>query len=366
RRLVPQYLREEQHGGRPFFVMRSLTCGIGSPVIADLKLGTQSWKPDFHGRPGADEAKRTKMDYLDRASTTKQLGVRATSIQMPPDPSTWRGGHAPSDPGAYQLGGRAAVKQGLVSGDDAWKRGSTVGEFEMLLRAYLPTPALRMEFLEKLEPFIQTFSSQKTYRFTGLSLFVWYDALAAGSEDPKLGMAMIDFPHTLGSPSEEYGELDSGVLKGLTSLRDIVTALDVDPETDNPVSEEPVREASFQGGHAENLMDDEEACEFKKTHGLDHMDRYRVELDFLKKARNDPLWRKLVPQYLREEQHGGRPFFVMRSLTCGIEDPIIADFKLGTQSWKPDFHGRPGADEAKRAKMDKLDRASTTKQLGVR
>jgi len=39
-------------------------------------------------------------------------------------------------------------------------------------------------------------------------------------------MAMIDFPHTLGSPSEEYGELDSGVLKGLTSLRDIVTSMD--------------------------------------------------------------------------------------------------------------------------------------------
>jgi len=226
RRLVPQYLREEQHGGRPFFVMRSLTCGIGSPVIADLKLGTQSWKPDFHGRPGADEAKRTKMDYLDRASTTKQLGVRATSIQMPPDPSMWEGGDAPSNPGAYQLGGRAAVKQGFVRGDDDWKRGSTVEEFEMLVKAYLPTPALRMEFLMKLAPFIETFSFQKTYRFTGLSLFVWYDARAAGSEKPTLGMAMIDFPHTLGSPSEEYGELDSGVLKGLTSLRDIVTSMD--------------------------------------------------------------------------------------------------------------------------------------------
>jgi len=226
RMLVPQYLREEQHGGRPFFVMRSLTCGIDHPVIADLKLGTQSWKPAFHGRPGADDAKRAKMDKLDRASTTPQLGVRATAIQIPPGLSDWPGDSAPSDPGAYQLGGRAAVKKGLVSGDAAWTGGSTVEEFEMLLKAYLPTTALRMEFLEKLAPFIETFSSQKTYRFTGLSLFVWYDARAAGSEEPKLGMAMIDFPHTLGSTREEYGELDSGVLKGLTSLRDIVTSKD--------------------------------------------------------------------------------------------------------------------------------------------
>lgn len=224
-RLVPEYIREESHDGRPFFVMRSLTCGFENPIIADFKLGTQSWKPDFRGRPGADAAKRAKMEVLDSASTTKSLGVRITSVQLPPpDAASWV--NASVRAGAeYQLGGRVAVKKGLAEGEDAWKGGTTIESFSRLLEAYLPTPALRARFVQELQPFLETFSVQKTYRFTGASLFVFYDGEGAGSPNPKLHMGMIDFPHTLGSPDEEYGELDTGVLKGLMSLRDAVIAL---------------------------------------------------------------------------------------------------------------------------------------------
>eukprot|EP00419_Tripos_fusus_P012340 CAMPEP_0172658146 /NCGR_PEP_ID=MMETSP1074-20121228/2588_1 /TAXON_ID=2916 /ORGANISM="Ceratium fusus, Strain PA161109" /LENGTH=314 /DNA_ID=CAMNT_0013473387 /DNA_START=85 /DNA_END=1029 /DNA_ORIENTATION=+ len=217
--LIPKYIRQENVGGHPFIVLYMVTCGFKRPIIADFKLGTQSWVPAFHDKPGADGKKRAKMDALDSASTTKTLGVRVTSIQIPPSTPTWVNASVPAD-AEYQVGGRAAVKKGLIMGSDQWKAGMNEEQFNQLLQAYLPTPALRAQFVKELQPYLDTFSVQKTYHFTGASLFVFYDGEGAGSSNPKLSMKLIDFPHTLGSPGDEYGELDMGVLKGLTTLRD--------------------------------------------------------------------------------------------------------------------------------------------------
>jgi len=215
--LVPKFIRAEDHEGQLFMVMHMVTCGFKNPIIADFKLGTQSWKPAFRNEPGASSMKIIKMDARDSASTTKSLGVRITSVQMPPSTDTWVNSSVPAD-AAYQVGGRVAVKRGLTQGSDAWKAGKTEDQFNQMFQAYLPTPALRAEFVKQLQPFLDVFSAQKTYRFTGVSLFVFYDGEGAGSSHPKLGMKLIDFPHTLGSPGDEFGELDSGVLAGLNSL----------------------------------------------------------------------------------------------------------------------------------------------------
>jgi hypothetical protein len=126
--------------------------------------------------------------------------------------------------------------------------------------------------------------------------------------------------------------------------------------------------AKFRGGHAENVKVDRDACEFKKTHGDEHQDRFDAEAGFLRMASADSLWSPLVPHLHRVEVESGtgRRFMVLQDVLCSLNRPVIADFKLGLQTWTPDFAGIVHADAKKRAKMDKLDAASTTKTLGIR
>lgn len=218
--LVPHLHRVEVENktGRRFMVLQDVLCKLKRPVIADFKLGLQSWTPDFAGIMHADEKKKAKMNKLDAATTTKTLGVRATSIQLPPSPDTWDGeGSIPED-AVYLRAGRTAEKKGLLDEPGSkWRRGSNREDFETLVEAYLPTPQLRKAFVDALQKFIKVFKVQTTYRFTGASLFVFYDGEHVETA-PKLSMVLIDFPHTLGDANHKFGRIDEGVLTGLYSL----------------------------------------------------------------------------------------------------------------------------------------------------
>lgn len=218
--LVPHLhrLEVESNTGRRFMVLQDVLCKLKRPVIADFKLGLQSWTPDFAGIVHAGPEKKAKMDKLDAATTTKTLGVRATSIQLPPSPDTWDGEGSIPQHAVYLPAGRTAEKQGLLEEPGSeWRRGSSREDFERLLGTYLPTPQLRKAFVDALRKFIEVFKVQTIYRFTGASLFVFYDGEHAQMA-PKLGMVMIDFPHTLGAANQPFGRIDEGVLTGLYSL----------------------------------------------------------------------------------------------------------------------------------------------------
>lgn len=242
--LVPKLKRVQEINGRPFMVLENVNCHMKRPVIADFKLGLQSWTPDFPpGVRHSSDKKRAKMEKLDSRSTTKQLGVRITSIQMPDIEDLQDQENIEEAGFVSTLGGRVAVKSGLtLDPRQKWIAGGNLADFSTCVEKYLPTPQLRRQFVEKLRPFLEVFEKQTTYRFTGGSLFVFYDAVGATGEHPKLDMRMIDFPHTLGSPEHEFGEIDHGVLQGLRSLKEMATKLGLEEADDEEEKQEEEEE----------------------------------------------------------------------------------------------------------------------------
>lgn len=197
RGLVPKLIRVQKFGDRDFMVLENLMGGKANPVIADFKLGTQSWMP------GAKPEKIAKMKERDAASTTGSLGLRVTSVQLPQgdDPAQ---GYLPS--------GRVAVKKGLSEGD--WRRAETQSDVHRILHMYLRTAELRAAFIEQLKPYITLFEEQSEHLFIGSSLFLCYDHTEGAS---SLAMRLIDFGNSLDGQKSK----DEGVLKGLLSLKEL-------------------------------------------------------------------------------------------------------------------------------------------------
>merc|ERR550532_461711 len=108
--------------------------GMDHPVIADFKLGTQSWEP------GATPEKIAKMVERDNDSTTPLLGFRVVSAMLPQGDAPPAAGYLPS--------GRVAVKQVLEYGN--WRAGRTRSDVSKILRSFFHTSALRETFKEKL------------------------------------------------------------------------------------------------------------------------------------------------------------------------------------------------------------------------
>lgn len=201
RDLVPKLIRVEEIGERPFVVLENVMGGMEHPVIADFKLGTQSWAP------GANPEKIAKMEERDAVSATPSLGIRVTSAMLPQG----------KDPEAgYLSSGRVAVKKGLE--ESSWRAAQTEEDVCQIMAAFLFNEALREAFREKLQPFIRVFQEQTEYSFFGSSLLTCYDHCIGPT---SLSMRLIDFGHAQNGQSGT----DEGVLKGLMSLDKIVGGL---------------------------------------------------------------------------------------------------------------------------------------------
>lgn len=204
RPLVPRFIRIQEDGETHIEVLENFLCDTRQPVIADFKLGTQSWEP------GASAEKIADMDSKDSQTTTKSLGMRVTSAQLPQ-------GNGPD--AGYLPAGRVAVKNGLDIND--WRAGRDSADVKRILSTYLRTKELQEQFLNKLQPVVQVFETQTSYQFIGLSLFVWYSDNAESEGPSGLDMRLIDFAHVL----DDQDKIDEGVLRGLNSLKEMVTEI---------------------------------------------------------------------------------------------------------------------------------------------
>merc|ERR1712113_506944 len=97
--IVPKFLRVESKEDHEFLVLENIMADMENPVIADFKLGFQSWFDRD------SEEKIAKKKALDASSTTPVLGFRVSSAMLP------NSDNAPA--AGYSLAGRAAAKQGL-------------------------------------------------------------------------------------------------------------------------------------------------------------------------------------------------------------------------------------------------------------
>ena len=108
-----------------------------------------------------------------------------------------------------------------------------------------------------------------------------------------------------------------------------------------------------QGGHDGHIID---GAVFRKL--IPNQEIFKIEQNFYEKTKGKEPWCNLTCQYLGYD--ADEQVLLIENICHGMEKPICADFKLGTQSWEP------SQTESKIAKMKIRDTQSTTTTLGFR
>merc|ERR1711972_145788 len=87
---------------------------------------------------------------------------------------------------------------------------------------------------------------------------------------------------------------------------------------------------------------------------------FKQAVEFFHSANESATWTGIVPKLLRVETVQDHEYMVLENIMAEMDHPVIADFKLGFQSWFP------GDSPDKIAKKKALDTGSTTETLGFR
>jgi hypothetical protein len=207
-KVIPKFFRVLDCESRVLLELEDFTRAYRHPSIVDIKIGHATWYPEAD--PYYIERARRK----DMTTTQARLGFKICGMQV------YRHGQ-----GGYWRASKRWCKTLPETLVDKALLSFAHNEHGLKAADVYAAPGGAVEQLRALEAW---FEMQQEFSFYSSSILLLYEGDAAGPEDAKVRVRLVDFAHTLIREEGEVGgrrQVDANFLGGLRSLTQRLSAV---------------------------------------------------------------------------------------------------------------------------------------------